>query len=155
MKIRKMDAGDYGSLLKMMEQLQEMHTSGRPDIFVPVSPALSRDEFLDTVRNPDYAAIIAECEGEPAGYGFARLKEPSPEPVLVKHKTVYIDDIFVYPAFRHQQIGLQLLRTLEEMGKQAGAERMDLNVWAFNENARRFYLAYGMTEQRIILEKKL
>ena len=150
-----MKTDDYDNLLTMMELLQEMHISERPDIFARVQPAMSPDDFAETIQAVDYIALIAECKGQAAGFGFAKLKEPSMDPILVRHKTLYIDDIFVLQAFRRRHIGHALLQALETEGRMAGAERMDLNVWAFNENACNFYKAHGMKVQRILLEKPL
>jgi hypothetical protein len=36
-----------------------------------------------------------------------------------------------------------------------GAERLDLMVWDFNEDARKFYEKMGMKPQRYIYESKL
>jgi ribosomal protein S18 acetylase RimI-like enzyme len=73
----------------------------------------------------------------------------------MKHKSLYIQEIYVKPSYRKKSIGRDLLEKIENEGRKLGADRMDLTVWAFNKNAIKFYEYCGMEEQRIILEKKI
>lgn len=155
MKIRKITEADYELVLEMMNQLHTLHVENRPDIYKSVAAAITPADFTAIISDPHSIAVIAEWEGQTAGYGLAKIKKTVPNPILVPHKTLYIDDIFVYPAYRHRHIGHEILQFFEYAGKRAGAERMDLTVWPFNESAVRFYKNHGMKEQRLILEKPL
>ena len=44
---------------------------------------------------------------------------------------------------------------LEELLKEQGLDRIELNVWEFNSRAKDFYQKMGMHPQRTILEQKL
>lgn len=154
-KIRKMTESDYPLVLDMTNRLHAMHVENRPDIYKAVSTSLTPEDFREIISDPLCIAVIAEWEGHTAGYGMAKLRKTAANPILVTHKTLYIDDIFVYPAFRHRHIGHEILLFFEYAGKRAGAERMDLTVWPFNESAVSFYKNHGMKEQRLILEKPL
>lgn len=154
-QLRPMQAEDYHDILGMMAQLHAMHAGKRPDLFEQTPSLMPPDAFLEMLTDPDRLAVTAVCDGQIAGFGIAKRKLPSPDPVVVKHKTLYIDDIFVQPGFRKQQIGHAILEYLERAGKEWGADRIDLTVWPFNENAMRFYKQHGMQEQRLILEKPL
>ena len=64
-----------------------------------------------------------------------------------------IENIFVEPAYRNQEIGSELLAAAEELLRQAGADILALEAMADNESARQFYRAHGYTPHRIELEK--
>ena len=66
-----------------------------------------------------------------------------------------MDDLVVDRDYRGKGIASQLYREMEERGRKAGAKRLDLMVWEFNERARRFYENQGMRPQRYIYEKEL
>ena len=70
-------------------------------------------------------------------------------------RTLYLDDLVVDKNYRGKGIASQLYREMEERGRKAGAKRLDLMVWEFNEKARRFYENQGMRPQRYIYEKEL
>lgn len=111
--------------------------------------------FEEIVNNPAYIVLIAEFRDQPVGYGISKIKNTPDDPLLIKHKTMYIDEIFVMMEYRGKHIGKHLLQNLELIGKEMGIERIDLTVWAFNTGAIDLYSRCGMKEQRIILEKKL
>jgi ribosomal protein S18 acetylase RimI-like enzyme len=74
---------------------------------------------------------------------------------MVSLPIAYMDDLVVDEAFRHRGIARALFQASERRAKALGAQRLDLMVWSFNENARQFYAAQGMTPQRYIYEKAL
>lgn len=49
----------------------------------------------------------------------------------------------------------KLFEEATKRAKDAGAKRLDLMLWGFNESARAFYESLGMKEQRRILEQEL
>lgn len=155
LSIRRICLSDYEKVLQMTNRLHEFHVSNRPDIYKHVDTTISAIDFKEIVNNPAYIALIAEFKDQPAGYGISKIKNTPDDPLLVKHKTMYIDEIFVMLEYRGKYIGRQLLENLEIMGKELGIERIDLTVWSFNTEAIDFYSSFGMKEQRIILEKKL
>lgn len=55
-----------------------------------------------------------------------------------------------------EKIGIdkQLMRKAEEISKELGCKRIELNCWSFNKNAINFYEEFGMRPQRIIMEKE-
>ena len=52
-------------------------------------------------------------------------------------------------------IGTLLYNETVRLAKERGADTLMLTVWAFNENALRFYKDLGMTERNINMEMKL
>ncbi len=86
---------------------------------------------------------------------MATIKKPSSNPILLPHNTAYIDDIYVDPEHRGKGIGKMLFKYIEEMLISKDAERIDLTVWSFNEDAMLFYESLGMKPHRIIMEKKV
>ena len=69
---------------------------------------------------------------------------------MVKRRTAYMEDLCVDDDFRGKGIGSSLFVYAKEKAKEMGAERLDLMVWDFNEDARNFYERMGMKPQRYI-----
>ena len=67
-------------------------------------------------------------------------------------KTLYIDDLCVDENERGGGIGRALYEHVIAFAKEAGCYNVTLNVWAFNENAMRFYERLGLTPQSIHME---
>lgn len=56
-----------------------------------------------------------------------------------KGKTLYLEDLYVKPEFRRQNIGGQLFKEVVRIAKQTGVRRMDWQVLNWNEPAIKFY----------------
>jgi GNAT superfamily N-acetyltransferase len=58
-------------------------------------------------------------------------------------KSLYLDDIYVKPAFRRKRIGSMLLRRVFQVAKREGCRRLRLQVLDWNEGAISFYRRSG------------
>ncbi len=88
---------------------------------------------------PRVFAEIAEWDGEPAGfalwfYNFSTFRG--------RHG-IYLEDLFVRPAFRSHGIGQSLLRHLAQRCVREGLPRLEWWVLDWNEPALRFYRRIG------------
>lgn len=88
---------------------------------------------------PVAEAAIAEAGGEPAGYA---LFFPNFSTFLGK-PGLYLEDLYVRPAFRGRGIGRMLLRHLAGLAIARGWGRMDWTVLAWNTPAIGFYERLG------------
>jgi GNAT superfamily N-acetyltransferase len=89
--------------------------------------------------SPRVFAEIAEWQGEPAGfalwfYNFSTFRG--------RHG-IYLEDLFVRPAFRGHGIGRALLRHLARRCVAEGLPRLEWWVLDWNEPAIRFYRSLG------------
>ncbi|UVF20983.1 GNAT family N-acetyltransferase [Microvirga terrae] len=89
--------------------------------------------------DPRVFAEIAEWDGEPAGfaiwfYNFSTFRG--------RHG-IYLEDLFVRPAFRSRGIGSALLRRLARRCVDEGLARLEWWVLDWNEPALRVYRSIG------------
>ena len=94
------------------------------------------------LTNEDMIAIAAECDRELAGVCIASLLN-------------CVDQLVVAKPYRRQGVCRLLLSEMEKRAKRLGAQRLDLIVWSFNQEAIAVYEKCGMLPQRIIYEKAL
>ena len=66
-----------------------------------------------------------------------------------------IDEIGVDPDCRRQGAGSAMMHFIEAYAKEKGYSRIELNMWAFNEEALAFYEAAGFSTYRRYLEKSI
>lgn len=152
MEIRDMESKDYPEIDRLMKELHELHVQGRPDLYTELEHPYSQEEFEKIVNDPETIAIVSQEEGKVTGLCIGTLRKKSG---MVEMRTLYMDDLVVDRDYRGKGIASQLYREMEERGRKAGAKRLDLMVWEFNERARRFYENQGMRPQRYIYEKEL
>lgn len=152
MEIRDMESKDYPEIDRLMKELHELHVKGRPDLYTELEHPYSREEFEKIVSDPEIIAILAEEKSVVIGLCIGTLRKKSG---MVEMKTMYIEDLIVDRNFRGKGVASQLYEEMEERGRNTGAKRLDLMVWEFNSDARRFYEKQGMRPQRYIYEKEL
>jgi GNAT superfamily N-acetyltransferase len=96
---------------------------------------LARDGFG---ANAKFRALIAEWEGQPAGYAlFFDYYSTWVGPGL------YLEDLFVRAQFRGKGIGMALLSAVARVALQENCCAMRWEVLGWNENAIALYKALG------------
>jgi len=89
--------------------------------------------------NPFYQCIIAEWDGEPAGFAFYFFDYST----WMGRPGLYLEDIFVYPRFRGLGIGKALLKQVAVVAVEKGCARLKWEVLDWNTPAIEFYRAMG------------
>jgi len=96
---------------------------------------LRRDGFGP---HPKFRAIIAEHDGQPAGYAvFFPFYSTWTGPHL------FLEDLFVREPFRGHGVGKALFRQLAQIAQNEGYQAVRLDVLDWNEPAIRFYRSLG------------
>jgi GNAT superfamily N-acetyltransferase len=88
---------------------------------------------------PAAEAIIAFAEGEPAGFALFFQNFST----FVGRPGLYLEDLFVRPAFRGRGIGTRLLATLARIAVERNYGRMEWTVLDWNELALGVYRRIG------------
>ena len=152
MKIRGMETRDYAAYCALMDELHGLHRAARPDIYAP-APALP-DEAAFAERLKDEIGLVCEDAGGVIGLAVMRVRTYA-VPAVRTHTTGWIEDICVKREARGRGAGRLLYEALMREAKRAGLERVELNVWAFNEEARAFYEHMGMSERSRVMEARV
>ena len=156
MNLRPAAYQDIPAVAKLLYQVQAIHAEGRPDLFNTGARKYSDGEleeiFDDFANRP---VFVAEEAGEVLGYAFCILEETPPSHSLKPIKSLYIDDLCVDEAHRDAHIGTALYDHVVAFAREQGCDRITLNVWELNFNARRFYERRGLTPLKTVMEMKL
>ncbi len=88
---------------------------------------------------PVAEAAVAEVEGEPIGFAlwFTTFSTFRGQP------GIYLEDIFVRPAFRGRGIGTALLATIARLAVERGCGRLEWSVLDWNAPSIGFYRSLG------------
>ncbi|MBQ7364948.1 MAG: GNAT family N-acetyltransferase [Clostridia bacterium] len=144
---------DESAIAALLVKIHQQHAEGRPDLFGRGCAKYTAEEVKAMFHKPEAPLFVAcDSEGNVVGYAICQVIE-NKNPAMGAFSTLYIDDINVSDRVRRQGVGSALLSACREEAKQKGCYNITLNVWAFNEGARRFYEANGFTPQRLILEQ--
>ena len=107
-------------------------------------------EMLESGYNFAY-----EEEGMIIGIILGEVLESADIPLFKKRRVLYIDDIVVSKDYRKKAIGTKLYTEVKNKAIDDKIDSIELNVWAFNEDAINFYKKLGLKEKNIKMEEIL
>lgn len=150
MNIRRAKEKDIPRLIKLLQQVLEIHAELRPDIFISGTTKYTDDELVKKVNDDNNPIYVAVDEDDVCvGYAFCQLKEQPFSNNMVPFKSLYIDDLCVDVSARGKYVGKSLFEYVKSEAKRLGCYEITLNVWTGNTSAEIFYERMGMqTKER-------
>lgn len=132
--IRLATAGDSALILSFIQGLAEYEKMA--------DQVVATEEKLRATLFGEKAAaevVIAEYQGQPAGFAlfFHNYSTFLAQPGL------YLEDLFVLPAFRGKGLGKLLLSYLAKLAVERGCGRFEWSVLDWNQPAIDFYQSQG------------
>lgn len=154
MIIRRAEEKDIPSIIKLLEQVLEIHAEIRPDIFISGTTKYGFDEVKQMLSVEERPIYIAADESDNAvGYAMCEIKEtPADATNKVKFKELYIDDLCVDASARGLHVGEAIFNHVKEEAKKMGCYEVTLCVWTGNDKAEHFYEKMGMKTKERIME---
>ena len=133
-QIRPAVADDVPQILAFIRALAEYERE--PDAVVATEADLLRDGFGP---NPYFWCLIAEQDSQPAGFALCFYSYST----WLGRPGVYLEDLFVLPAFRGKGIGKALLQKVAAIAIEKECPRLSWEVLDWNTPAIDFYRANG------------
>ena len=132
--IRAATVADVPAILGLIRELAEYERL--LDMVVATEASLQRSLFGP---RPFAEALIAEVAGEAVGFAvfFHNFS------TFLGKPGVYLEDLFVRPAFRGRGLGKALLTRVARIAVERDCGRMEWSVLNWNEPAIRFYESLG------------
>jgi len=130
---------DTALILEYIRELAEYERE--PEAAIATEADIRRYAFSE---HPLVKVTMAEWDGQPAGFAlwFLNFSTWEGKPGL------YLEDLFVRPAFRRNGIGKALLKHLAALAVEEGWTRFVWQVLDWNTPAIEFYEALGATVRR-------
>lgn len=141
--LRSATPADLPAIVGLIHELADFENLSH---LVVVTPASLHPHLFGP--RPAAEAVVAEVGGTVVGFAlfFTNFSTFLGQPGL------YLEDLYVQPAFRGTGIGKALLQHLGALAVERGCGRFEWTVLDWNENAIRFYKQMGaqvMTEWQI------
>jgi GNAT superfamily N-acetyltransferase len=134
LRIRRAQARDVSEVLAFIRELAEYERA--PEQVTATAEDLLRDGFSEA---PRFFVEMAEWDGRVAGFAFWFFSYSTWQ----GRPGLYLEDLFVRPAFRGQGIGKALLVHLARVAVAEGCGRFQWQVLDWNTSAIDFYEALG------------
>lgn len=140
---------------ELRRQVSQMHVDGRPDIFKPGFGGALREHVYERFDAEDSDVIVAVADEMVCGFAMAQYVHRPESAYNLERSYCHIEEFGVSPAFRRQGIARALIDFCRGEAAKRGLSRIELDVWAFNEDALKFYEAVGFRTYRRMMELEL
>lgn len=132
--IRDARPADCGQILQFIQELAEYEKLGHE--VVATEEVLRQQLFGDA---PRAEVLMGEFDGQAAGFALYFHNFST----FLGRPGIYLEDLYVRPAFRGRGFGKALLQTLAGIAVQRGCGRLEWSVLDWNTPAIEFYQSLG------------
>ena len=146
---------DLSRVNELRKQVNDLHVAGRPDIFKPGFNSVLQNFLYTIFESETMDVIVAEREGVICGFACVQYVDKPESPYSYARHFYDVDEFCVDEAFRRQGVATELIAFIKQEAKAKGFDRVELNMWEFNEDARAFYEAVGFTTYRRYMEMEV
>lgn len=144
-RIRTGTVEDLPAILELYRELDKELVALQPEFFC-LAP---RDSafYKKALQDPDYAFLLAEVEGTPAGFALVHNSGWTPEfSASLPHRYAELYDLVVAEPYRRGGIGSLLVGRAKRWARDRRLEYIELHVLAQNSDALRLYEAHDFVE---------
>ena len=155
MIIRLALESDLPRINELRRQVSNLHYAARPDMFNPDFPHEVSD-FLQTIFEAnDRHIIVAEMDDQIVAFACLAAIESPETPYRPARRFLEVDEVGVDESTRRQGVGRKLFEKIRCIAMEKGFNRIELNMWEFNEDALKFYEAIGFNTYRRYMEMEI
>lgn len=143
-EIRLATLDDIAVISKMYEELFACHAGLQPDYFKKAEE--HGDYPNETIKSENADLIVAEVDGNAAGFAHVLENKSLPYDCIVQYKFAVCMDLYVSPAYRKMGVAKELLNAIKEWAKRRELNFIEIKVLVGNDNAIRLYEREGYNE---------
>lgn len=155
MEIRFAKREELEEVNVLRKQVNDIHAAGRPDIFRAGFTDELRDYVYEIYEDENKDIVIAIENGEICGMAVINEIHKPGNPFMLERSFLDVDEFCVKDTFRRKGIAGQMIAYIKGIAKERGFQKLELNMWEFNEEALAFYEAAGFHTYRRYMEMEL
>ena len=143
---------DAEEIVELLRQVHEEHRQRRPQWFKPFdrTAALECQRFL--LSRDGAQMFVARVDGVCLGYALVCERVREENAFRYASRSLVVDQMAVSNTHRRQGIGTRLMERIRREAARRGAQRVELNVYSDNDEARRFYKAQDYVRFQDLVE---
>ena len=136
----------------MRKQVNDIHVEGRPDVFKAGFGEEIRDFAKIILESENSDIIVAEHDGKICGMACVDYVNRPETPYGKARSFYHVQEIAVDAKFRRQGVAKELLEFMIADAKKRKFDKIELDVWEFNDSAIKFYEKVGFSQTRRWME---
>lgn len=130
---------DFELVANLNKYVQDVHTNLFPEIFKEYHELEVRNFFKEMMNKPNMDFLLIKDNEEPVGYIWIEFKD-YPENIFKKpYKSVYVHQLSVSEKHINKGYGFRLIDEISTIAKTKGINKIELDYWVDNKDAKDFY----------------
>jgi diamine N-acetyltransferase len=146
---------DYEAIAKLNKNVQDVHVELFPEYFTPYNYEPIRDFYKEIMKDRKQIFLLVEEDFNPIGYVWMTLRDSAETPFKKASRSLYIHQISIEKNSSNKGAGSKVIAYIEQLGKELGATKLELDYWIDNTIARNFYKKAGFVVNREVVHKEL
>lgn len=150
--VRYANREELGRVNELRKMVNEVHCNGRPDIFKD-GFCNELQEFIFTLwENDNSDIIVAIRNDEVCGFACVDYVEKPASPFSLARRFYHINEFGVDEKYRRQGVATELFEFIKKEATEKNFDKIELDMWEFNDGALDFYESVGFTTYRRFME---
>jgi ribosomal protein S18 acetylase RimI-like enzyme len=142
--IRTATSADASTILPIFLEMLRTHAETIPSGFKSSPDPSSVCPWLSGILADQRAvAFVAIEQGNVVGYLLALEIRKDESPIRPTRHYLSLEHVAVHPEYRRRGIASALVSTLFAVAKAKNIDRIELDVWSFNETSQCFFASQG------------
>lgn len=146
---------DLERVNELREQVNALHVKGRPDHFKAGWSEDLQNYAKDMIQSEFSDILVAVRDSVICGFACVNYKDIPESPYRYALKFYQVGEFGVDESFRRQGVATELVEFMKLDAKKRGFDRIELDVWEFNDSAREFYETVGFRCIRRYMEMEI
>ncbi|OLN91275.1 hypothetical protein BMJ01_07190 [Staphylococcus saprophyticus] len=134
---------DTKLLADLNKEVQDLHFQEYPKIFKPYNKEDIESFFDFIINNTEMVAELLLNNGKEVGYIIYQIKTVSENPFKYGYKSLFVDQICIRNNLQRKGFGKLTMEYLDNVAYKNDCDFIELDYWANNIKAEKFYEKLG------------
>ena len=140
---------------ELRKQVNDLHVEGKPEVFKAGFNDELRDHIYNIWDDPEQEIVVADLDGTICGFAVLHHIVKPATPFMYERDFIDVDEFCVDKDYRRQGVASEMITFMRNYAREKGFNRIELNMWEFNQDALAFYEAVGFKTYRRYMEMKV
>ena len=145
MTVRPAAARDLPALVRLAKQLHRLHVGFAPWRFQSTNDTAFITWFTREMDRDEVEILVAEVDGAVVAYARCEIMERPADLYGAARRWLEVDQVCVDDDARQRGLARALFAAAEDLAREQGLARLELNVWTRNDHARTVLTVLGYT----------
>ena len=153
--IRRAENADISSIIPLLNIVSDMHGVQRSDIFIEHPHHISSEKLQKNITSDKHLVIVAEQDTKIIGVMLCSIKVFKEDIKYQDSVVLSVEDTVIVEEYRGKNVSTSLLQYAIDFAKRYGCNRIESNVWSFNQRSLYWLQKNGFMIQRYVVEYPL